>query len=497
MTTDITIRWADNLRCRIESDAGISYEIFEEFSFFVNGYKFMPLFKAGRWDGKIKMYDIKKRLFYIGLLPRLIEWADANGYSISFEDKSKFKESDIYDTAQVEDIFKTAIYQPKWYQRKAVEYALKHGKVLTLSPTASGKSLMIYYLIRYVLEHTEDRILISVPSKSLVEQLYSDFEKYSADGWQASDHVNRLHGERKDKNPHARVLLTTWQSVYKREAEFFENFDTYICDEAHSADGKSISGIVEKLKHAPRRYGFTGTLDGSMMHELEMLARFGTLHRVVTTKELMDDGDVSNLLIDAYILKYSEEECKLLKSADYQQEINFLVGHKERNKILASLALAAEGNTIMLFNFIEKHGELLYNILKPACEKIGKKLYYIHGATDVDDRETIRQLLEKNDNCILLASFGTFSVGVSVNNLHNAIFCHPYKATIRTLQSIGRILRLAAGKHNAKLIDIGDQLTYTSKSGKTKANTVFKHFISRLEIYQKEKFKYRIIEKTV
>ncbi len=497
MTTDIVIRWCNNLHCRLETDSGISMEVYDEFSFFVPGYKYMPMFKAGRWDGKIKLYDIRNRKFYIGLLPRLIEWADLNGYSISFQDKDEFRKGNIYDQELVEEIYKTSRFVPKEHQKKAVEYALKNPKTLTLSPTASGKSMMMYLLVRYILEHTEDHILITVPNTALVEQLYTDFEDYVSDDFIVSDAVQRLHGDRKEVVHGSRVLISTWQSVYKKGPEFFERFNTYMCDEAHGADAKSISSIVEKLAHADRRFGFTGTLDGTLMHELDMLARFGNLHRVVTTKELMDQGDVAQLAIEAWILKYNDEDRKLVKGAEYQDELNFLVSHKARNKFMCMKALEADGNVIMLFNYIEKHGSILYKMLEPACKELGRPLYYVHGGTDVDDREQIRHILEKTNNAILLASFGTMSTGTNIKNLHHAMFCHPYKAAIKTLQSIGRTLRVSETKKNARLIDFGDDLTYTSKNGKEKANTVFRHFIERLGIYKKERFNYKIFEKSL
>lgn len=493
--TDITIYWRNNLKCFIEADSGICMEIYDEFSFFVPGYKFMPMFKAGRWDGKIKMFDLRPRMFYIGLLPRLIEWADINGYTISFQDKDEFRKGNIYDEQQLAEIYETSVFVPKPHQVKAVEFALKNPKTLTLSPTASGKSMMIYLLMRYILEHTEDNILITVPTTALVEQLFTDFEDYVADSFDVGATVQRLHGTRKDVVPGARVLISTWQSVYKKEAGFFSKFNTYMCDEAHGADAKSISSIVDKLAHADRRYGFTGTLDGSQMHELDMMARFGVLHRVVTTKELMDSGDVAQLDIEAWILKYNAEDRKLVKGADYQDELNFLVTHKARNKFMCTKALESEGNVIMLFTWIERHGAILYKMLEPACKALGRPLFYVHGDTDVDDREQIRKILESTNNAILLASFGTMSTGTNIKNLHHALFCHPYKAAIKTLQSIGRTLRVSETKKNARLIDFGDDLTYTSKAGKEKANTVFRHFILRLGIYKKEQFNYKIYEK--
>ena len=356
---DIVIYWNDNLKCRISADPGIAFEIYEEFSFIVPGAKFQPLVRAGRWDGRIRLFDIKQKQFYVGLLPRLVKWADSVGYSIKVADKEKFKAADIYDEALLQDVIKASKFEPKWYQLAATKECLKRGKVLVLSPTASGKSYIIYMLVRFILENTEDNVILVVPTKSLVEQMFTDFEEYAADGWKVEGFVDKLYGDIKNKNPNKRCLITTWQSVFKKDKEFFERYNTFICDEAHSADAKSISSIVDKLRHADRRFGFTGTLDGSVMHETDMLARFGSLFSAASTRDLMDAGDVAKLLVDCHVLKYPKEDAKLVRGADYQDEINFLVSHKERNKFLAASALACKGNTIMLFNYIEKHGRPL------------------------------------------------------------------------------------------------------------------------------------------
>lgn len=492
MQNDIIIHWRDQLRCRIECNPGVAYEMAEEFSFFVNGYKFMPQYKAGRWDGKIRMFDVKNRGFYIGLLERLFDWSQEQGYTIGFAHPEDFKHEVEFEDERFEKILKIGKFEPKWYQKDALEAVLKHNKLIILSPTGSGKSFIIYLIIRYMQEVLDNDILITVPSKMLVEQLYADFADYSVDGWDVEENVHKLYGG-KDKDLKLPVTVSTWQTACKMPQSWFNRFGCYMCDEAHGADAKSISAIIDKLAHAPIRVGLTGTLDGTVMHQLDMEARFGKIVRVASTKQLMDDGDLADLDIDCIQLKYKKEDVETVKHLNYQQEVDFIVSHERRNKFLAAVAMQTKGNTLMLFNYIQRHGEILYRILEPLCKAQGKKLYYIHGQTDVDDREKIRQILEKESNAILLASFGTLSTGVNIKNLHNVIFCHPYKAVIKTLQSIGRTLRLAAGKDKATLIDIADDLSYTTRGGVKKQNTILRHFLERLKVYVTEQFKYKII----
>jgi len=490
---DIEVNWLDHVNARIICDQSIAYEIYEQFSFMVPGAKHQPLVKAGRWDGRIRLFNFKARSFPVGLLPKLAHWATVNGYTIQINDKALFRGPQIFDPEKLERILDVSKYPPLSHQLAAVNIALTKSKGLILSPTASGKSYMIYLIVRYLLDNTDDNILITVPNTSLVEQLYANFQEYCLDDWPVEELVSRNYGARHESMD-ARVLITTWQSVFKKDSSFFSRYNTFLCDEAHSANQKSISSIINNLTHAERRIGFTGTLNGTMMHELEMQARFGSLNKIVTTSELMSAGVVSKIQITAISLKYPESDCKLNRSCDYQQEVDFLVGSADRNHLLAKIAIESKKNILLLFNYVEKHGDVLKRLLEPLCEKHGKKLFYIHGGVSTAEREEIRHALEESDNCILLASFGTTSTGIDVRNLHRVLFCHPYKSPIRVLQSIGRGLRLSEGKEYLELIDIGDDLTYTSRSNKKKPNVVFGHFIQRLEIYRNEKFKYKIIQ---
>lgn len=488
--TDIIIQPIDNLMVRLQCEPYVAYEVSEDFSFFVNGYKHMPAYKRGHWDGKIRMFNVNKREFYRGLIPRLIEWAETNDYTISFGDKERLRPQIPFDEKWIESWASYGKLKPKDYQIKAFQTAMRLNQALVLSPTGSGKSYICYLMVRYLLEHGVDKVLITVPTTSLVEQLTNDFKDYAVD-WDVDTNVHKIYSG-KEKTTEARVVISTWQSIYKLPGSWFKPYGAYICDEAHGADSKSITGIVGSLGHAPCRVGLTGTLDGTALHELEMLARFGPVVKATSTKELMDRGDLAPISIDCFQLNYNQEEIALVKSMDYDQEITFLLQHESRNKLLVNSALRSTNNTLMLFNYIERHGKILYDMLVERAEQYGKKIYYISGKVAVEDRERIRQILEKENNAILLASMGTMSTGVNVKNLHNLIFCHPYKAKIKTLQSIGRTIRQAAGKNGAKLIDVGDNLVYKKRS--EKPNATWRHFIERLKIYDSEGFEYRIIK---
>jgi superfamily II DNA or RNA helicase len=237
------------------------------------------------------------------------------------------------------------------------------------------------------------------------------------------------------------------------------------------------------LSSCKYRFGFTGTLDGTQTHKLVLEGLFGPVRQVTTTSELIEQKHLSNFLIKAIILKYPDDIRQQLRNADYQAEIDFLVRNEARNRFIKNLTLSLEGNTLLLFQFVEKHGKILHELLKDQ----GKPVFFVHGGVDGEDRENIRRIVEKEQNAIIVASSGTFSTGVNIRNLHNVIFGSPSKSKIRNLQSIGRVLRKSDSKDSAVLYDIADDLTWKSRK-----NYTLLHFMARVAIYNEEKFEYKI-----
>lgn len=490
---DVTVRPSTQIKVRLDTTPAISREIFEEFSFFVQGYKFMPAYKTGRWDGRVSMYDGRTKELPKGLLPRLKDWADDNGYTINVQDIERVKPQIPWDPTWLDKWDQYCRLPLREHQTLAISQSLRFNFSLIRLATGGGKSMVCYGVCRYLLENMDRDILVLVPSISLTEQLKSDFQDYQVPGWDAEDHVHLLYGGQ-ERDSNKRIWVSTWQTAVKMPPAWFRRFGALIVDEAHGADSKSITKISDAMPHTPFRMGMTGTLEGTVIHTLEMQARFGRIVEVASSKELMELGVLAPLKIDVLRLQYSQEERQLAKHLDYQGEINFLVSNPRRNKLLTKLALTSQGNTLMLFNYIEKHGAGLYDELVKGAEAHGKKIYYIAGKTDVEDRDVIRKVLEKENNAILLASYGTLAVGVNIKNLHNLIFAHPYKAKVRVLQSIGRALRTAAGKDGAKLIDIIDDLSTASRGSHRKANAALNHGIERLKLYDAEGFDYKVLE---
>lgn len=493
---DIRVQYVSQLHCKLICDNDIARQIWDELSFFVPGYKFMPQYKAGIWDGKIRLLNMRNGLVYKNLLPIVSRWAEGAGYEMELIDKPRFRPTVKWNPEWLDKWAEYGSMEPMNHQRQYIEAAMMMNQALLLSPTSSGKSYIIYMCVRYLMEQTDGNILITVPSTSLVEQLYSDFEDYAVN-WNVEDNVQKLYGGQ-DKVMRKRIVISTWQSIYKNDAAWFKPYTSYFCDEAHGADAKSISGIIDKLpENCAVRLGLTGTLDGTMIHELEMKGRFGPVIKKITTRELMDLGLVTSLRIKCYRVKYTEEECKAIKAAkSYDSEIEYILGHATRNKLIVDTALNAEGNTLILFNYIERHGDVMLKMLEERAASVGKTIFYITGKMKTAERERIRKLMEDRDDVILLATYGVLSTGVSIKNLVNIVFAHPYKAKIKNLQSIGRGLRLRAGKNWANLFDIGDDFTHKART-REHPNHLIKHFIERLKVYRDEEFDYEVIDVNV
>ena len=467
------------------NDRGIEQSISDYFTFFIDGAKFMPLYKSGVWDGKARLYNLQKKTLPFGLLNILIQYCIDN--DIEYDNKILPYNSNIEYKSFVDNLklaSKSNQLSIRDYQYDAINHAINNKRCVLLSPTASGKSSIMYTIIRWALEHNK-KILILVPATNLIEQLYSDFEDYSSiNGWNTSDNIQKVYsGFTKDKTHN--VYLSTWQSLYKFPQKHFEDFDFVITDETHLATGKSLTSIVEKCVNAEYKIGLSGTIDKKKINRLTLTGLFGPIYEVTTTSKLMEMGHITNLKINSILLKYPIEECKLLKGIKYQKEMDYIVTNPKRNNFIANLAIRTNGNTLLLFQYVEKHGKILYDIISKMTDR---PVYYISGEISTLEREKIRKELNEQSNAILIASVQTTSTGVNIPALDNIIFASPTKSIYRVLQSIGRILRLKDGKIVARVFDIGDDYSY----GKSYKNTTLLHFIERIKIYINENLEYKI-----
>jgi len=481
----------------IDCDPGIANELTDFFTFYAEGYQFHPAYKNKVWDGKIRLFNGRDKELPGGLFKYLKEFVAVRDYTLELEFSNYYGAigSDAgIDMSYLEDYTFTSRGEPighRDYQLDAIYHGLTNKRALLISPTASGKSFIIYSIMRYFLDaHPNKKALIVVPTTSLVKQMYSDFADYSEfdDTFNAKKEIHCIYGGQPKIAKEERIVISTWQSIYKLKTPWFEQYGMVIGDEAHNFKAKSLVSILSKCKEAEYRFGTTGTLDGSQVHKLVLEGHFGPSYKVTTTKDLMDSGALADLNINVLLLKYKEEYCREVIKKKYQDEIEFIIGYEKRNKFISKLALDQEGNTLVLFNYVEKHGKPLYKLISENAHR-RRKVFFVSGATDVDTREEVRRITEKEKDAIIVASLGVFSTGVNIRNLHNIIFASPSKSQVKVLQSIGRGLRKSDNGQATTLYDIADDLHW-----KQKKNYTLNHAAERIKIYSKEKFKYNIYE---
>ena len=473
----------NDVHLSVDADEDVRRDLGEYFTFSVPGFKFMPQYRSRHWDGKIRLFSYATGQIYTGLYPYILNWCDEN--NVSVVDKTDIKDADVDDKKINQFIEALKIpFTVRDYQKEAFAYSLRKHRCLLLSPTASGKSLIIYLMVRFNLIRCvdkNDKILIVVPTTSLVEQLYKDFKDY---GWNSSAHVHRIY-QGHEKHSDKRVYISTWQSIYKMPKKWFEEFGCVIGDEAHLFKAVSLTKILTKLENCKYRIGLTGTLDDSKTHNLVLEGLFGAVNKVISTKTLQDNKQLADLKIYCLVLQHDNMSKDFLKDKSYQEEMDFLVSNEIRNKYIRNLCLSLEGNSLCLFQYVEKHGTILKKLIEDKNEN--KKVFFVYGGVDTEERERIRAITEKSDNSIIIASYGTFSTGINIRNLHNIVFSSPSKSRIRNLQSIGRGLRLKDNNSNATLYDISDDLTYQGKE-----NYTLSHFKERINIYNEEGFDYEV-----
>ena len=461
-------------------------ELNDFFTFEVPGFKYMPAYRNKMWDGKIRLYNIVTGEIYMGLLPYIEEYLQNNGEHYELAEGIRGERDIAPSVVQgfvrgLRPTLNGRRIKVRDYQIDAIAHAIAADRSLLISPTASGKSLIIYCLVRYY-QMMELKTLILVPTTSLVEQMYKDFEDY---GWSSGTYCQKIY-QGYDRKVEKDVVISTWQSIHRMPRPYFRQFGAVFGDEAHLFKAKSLTGIMTKLDTCKYRFGLTGTLDGTQTHRLVLEGLFGKAKYVITTKELIDNKTLSELKINCIVLKYPDEDIQITKDFDYHEELEYIVTKAERNNFLCELVGHCSGNTLTLFQFVEKHGEPLYKLIKDKYKD--RKVFFVYGGVDTDTREQIREIVENEENSIIVASYGTFSTGINIRNIDNIVFASPSKSKIRVLQSLGRGLRRGDKSKSLKVFDISDDLTSES----SRVNFTLRHFQQRLNIYKEQNFNFKI-----
>jgi len=492
MSEVVNVEYLNEVHMRVIAEPSTRQEISNYFSFQPAGYQFTPKYKARMWDGYIRLYSPMKPVLYVGLLNHLKKFCEEREYHLNIADE--YVNSDPVDPNYGYEIAKyiNCKFQPRNYQNDYIVNAIQDKRSLNVSPTSSGKSLIIYLMQQHYHVTEELRTLIIVPTISLVYQMAGDFVEYGC----KEDHIYTIKGG-VDKHTDAPIVISTWQSLQKLPKQWFDQFGVILGDEAHTFQAKSLTTIMEKMVDCKYRHGFTGTLksDESKTHRLVLEGCFGSVRKFVSTRDLMDEGTVADFKVKALVLDHKNETKKLFKDAmkqikdtsrKYPAEREFITNNEKRNLFIRNLLWSLEGqNNLVLFDLVEKHGK----ILEPMLRKDDRQLHFIYGATSGDERERIRHLVENDPvkQHDILASYGVFSTGVNLKRLDNVIFASGSKSEIKVLQSIGRTLRKGNGSDKAVLYDIADDLSVGSFS-----NYTLNHFKKRIEIYSSEEFDFKI-----
>ena len=477
---DVTLTKFNEVYLRIKCEPSVARELSEFFTYEVPNAKFMPSVRNRLWDGKIRLFSPGTGKIYLGLLPYVRRFLAEQGHKIQYDSSlippQKF---DKKITTKFVRSLEKGTFKARDYQIDAIHNILESDRGLILSPTGSGKSFIIYALVRYYLKTLNDKkILIIVPTTNLVEQMYGDFADY---GWFPDEHCHKLYAG-SDKNTSKEVVISTWQSIYKLDKKYFSQFGAVFVDECHLAKAKSLTGIMIKLHDCQYRIGTTGTLDGSEIHQLVLEGLFAKHKEVTTTAQLVKQKYLSNLNIRCLVLDHIKTN---KRQRTYQEEMEYLSKSPARNNFICKLALTLEGNTLILAQYIKQLETLTLALTDHTKDR---KIFFVYGATEAVERDKIRGIVEEENDAIIVASYGVFSMGINIKRLHNIIFASPYKSQIKVLQSIGRGLRLTKDKTECNLFDIADDLCYNNKS-----NYTLKHFEERILIYSQQEFDYEII----
>lgn len=489
----VTIKKLNESHVQVYGDHDEMMNISNYFCFYSPNYMWSPKYKAGIWDGKIRLLDRKTGKLPIGLFPKLKTFCKATNIEMEVDfNKTSVKLSDNNIIRYATEKLKLK-YEPRDYQVDGVRTSFDKQKCIILSPTASGKSLIQYMVTQLFLDLRKPddmyrKVLMIVPTVSLVEQMKGDFCEYAEDYDPDMDSKITTVYSGQERNWNRDIIISTWQSLQTiKDLDFFKMFGCVLVDEVHSAESAIvIQDIITKCSNARMKVGVSGTINDETINQVQLEGLFGKIHQFTTTKSLMKKGTLSSLKIQVLLLKYKDEFKKLCYKQAYHDEMSLLQESEERLRLITKTAAKINKNVLILFKNLD-YGKRIYETL--VGMELGRNVHYVAGSTKSQIREEVRKITSDDKNGIIVASLGVFSTGINIPSLDYCIFAQPFKSKIKVLQSIGRILRKSATKSKAVLIDLADDLTW-----RRRRNYSLKHALQRVEIYEKEGFEYDIIE---
>jgi len=463
----------------------------------IDGWRFNPLVKRGVWDGKISF--VKKNLIPAGLWKEVADICKEYDFQLTMVGITRI----FNDTIKVDEFeawalkfFEGREITPRDYQIDAAFKILKYKRCLAELATSAGKTLISFMVIGYLMEVLgKKKILMIVPNVSLVIQATGDFEQYNAGKLSIKTQQIYSGAEiRKSSN----IVVGTYQSLVNYDEEYFSQFDAVLVDETHKAKSKSIQTIMDKCWHCDYRFGLSGTIPKKgTVDRLALMSAMGPLVTQVKAKHLQDEGHIANCKVLQITMDYASDEQKeafafLSKNPKQRRELftlekNFINQNEKRLNFVTKVINKSHSNSLVLFHKID-YGEALYRQLRNITDK---KVYYVDGSVSGDMREEFKARMEQNDDVIIVASYGTFSTGISIKNIHNIFFTESFKSEVIIRQSIGRGLRKHHSKELVKIYDFIDDFRYTGEDLNWK-NYMYKHGAERRKIYEEEQFKYDV-----
>lgn len=465
------------VRLRISSK-NIAIELNERFSFEVPGARFMPAYRFG-WDGKIRLYNMNTSLIYKGLIEQIKTFCSDHSYecinNVNEEEPSTDDIQAFIDSLNLP-------FPPRDYQLRAVVESIKKHRLILLSPTSSGKSLIMYMLARYYNLKT----LIIVPNVGLINQLSDDFQSYGY-----TENIHKIQANT-PKSSNELFTISTWQSIMNQPTKWFDDYKLVIVDEVHGAQAPKLKNIMENLVGCKYRFGLSGTLDGTKTSETVLNGLFGPTFVVTETATLIENKIFPDMDIKVLVFEYSDSYKKEFhsgrkmlddKKKKYQFEVEYINNHSRRNKVISFIPkLHTQKNILVLFERIE-HGKHLFELIKK--ENPERDVFYVYGKVKGKERNEIRKLVETKTNAIIVASSKTFSTGINIPSLSILVLCQSGKARIKILQSIGRVLRKPNEDKKSIVYDLADDLSW-----KRSKNYGLDHMNQRLNTYIKERYKF-------
>ena len=423
----------------------------EKFTEYVPGFQFMPAYKSGAWRGTICMINNTTNSLPYGLLFDLVRFH-----------RKHFKNNTLIIEEEVKDLFRGKKFRPKWdlslkpypYQKECIMSCLDKTKGIIRSATASGKSLVIAYIIRTLLTRKSSnvkKVVIIVPSTSLIEQFKGDLIGYGFD----SKLIGKVFAQSKEWD--TPVTISTWQTL-SRNLERVMNYDCVIVDEVHGAKALLLKKILEKSVRAKYRLGFTGTLHSATLDNWNVKSYLGPILREYPSGLLAEQGYISKCTINMLNMEYSNEDWE----GTYDEIKDEVFTNPFRMALLRELTKALDHNVLLLVGKVEKEGEVLKEVLKG----IDKEVVFLSGKDSVEEREKWRKKCMNNNNIALCATYGIFQQGINIPNQKYIVLASPFKSKIRVLQSVGRSLRKHADKEDGAIIfDIHDHTKHFDKHG--------------------------------